>query len=64
MLNIAGAILAGGQSSRMGGDKATLSFQGTTLLKQMESLLQRSGIKDIYISRSNNVPEKSQAMAL
>ena len=47
-----GVILAGGQSSRMGVDKATLSIAGTTLLDYMRTKLQRAGIDEIVICRN------------
>ena len=39
--NIVGAVLAGGQSSRMGQDKAMLPFKGETLLHHQVQLLRR-----------------------
>ena len=47
-----GVILAGGQSSRMGLDKATLPIAGTTLLDYMRAKLQRAGIDEIIICRN------------
>ena len=47
-----GVILAGGQSSRMGLDKATLPIAGTTLLEYMRAKLQRAGIDEIVICRN------------
>ena len=47
-----GVILAGGQSSRMGLDKATLPIAGTTLLDYMRAKLQRAGIDEIVICRN------------
>ncbi|MCP4923930.1 MAG: molybdenum cofactor guanylyltransferase [bacterium] len=58
MLKVSGAILAGGQSSRMGKDKANLSFQGTTLLQRMEKLLQKSGVAHTYISRADKIADR------
>ena len=51
---IIGVLLAGGQSSRMGLDKATLPIAGTTLLEFMRAKLLRAGIDEIVICR--NVP--------
>ncbi len=39
--NIVGVVLAGGQSSRMGQDKAMLPFKGETLLHHQVQLLRR-----------------------
>lgn len=47
-----GVILAGGQSSRMGIDKATLSIANTTLLEFMRGKLQSAGIGEIVICRN------------
>ena len=47
-----GVILAGGQSSRMGLDKATLPIAGTTLLEYMRAKLKRAGIDEIVICRN------------
>ena len=48
--NIAGIVLAGGQSSRMGRNKALLDYQGRPLLDHMIDLMQQSGVKKIYVS--------------
>jgi len=57
MTNIAGAILAGGKSSRMGEDKADLQLHGKNLLEIMRQILNASGMKDIYISSPNNIKD-------
>lgn len=46
---IAGAILAGGQSRRMGRDKATLSLGGQTLLAHAQQLLAESGFEPVLL---------------
>lgn len=47
---IAGVVLAGGRSSRMGCDKALLDYNGIPLLGHMVALLKRAGLKNIYVS--------------
>ena len=49
---VLGVILAGGQSSRMGLDKATLPIADTTLLEYMHAKLLQAGIDEIVICRN------------
>ena len=49
---IAGIVLAGGRSSRMGVDKAMLDYKGRTMLDHMRAVLLAAGIKDVFISGS------------
>ncbi|PCJ37495.1 MAG: hypothetical protein COA75_04440 [Cellvibrionales bacterium] len=49
---IIGVLLAGGQSSRMGEDKANLAIANTTLLKFMHAKLQQAGFDEIVICRN------------
>jgi molybdopterin-guanine dinucleotide biosynthesis protein A len=45
-----GVVLAGGQSLRMGSDKAELIFEGRSLLQRAVDLLQSIGMADIVVS--------------
>ena len=47
---IAGVVLAGGRSSRMGENKAFLDFKGRPLIDHMIDILKETGLEDIYIS--------------
>lgn len=48
--DIAGIILAGGKSSRMGKDKATLPWKGARLVDVVAGILREAGIADVYVS--------------
>ncbi|TVQ84548.1 MAG: molybdenum cofactor guanylyltransferase [Micavibrio sp.] len=47
---IAGIVLAGGKSSRMGENKALLRYGDATLLDHMITQLQKTGISEIFVS--------------
>ena len=47
-----GVVLAGGQSSRMGSDKANLILKNKTLLQNACELLTAAGASDVLISRN------------
>jgi len=55
--NIAGIVLAGGKSSRMGRDKAQIQYMGKSLLDHMYSLLSCSDIEQIYVSGKGEVKD-------
>ena len=47
-----GLVLAGGQSRRMGQDKALMRYQGSTLIEHASSLLKDAGCDEVLISRN------------
>ena len=47
---LAGVVLAGGKSSRMGEDKAQLVWQGETLLDRARQCLRTAGWDDVLVS--------------
>jgi molybdopterin-guanine dinucleotide biosynthesis protein A len=49
-VKIAGVILAGGQSKRMGSDKSQLIFGNQTLLGHCQNILEKSNLDQVYIS--------------
>ena len=48
--NIAGVVLAGGRSSRMGRNKAFLEYKGAPLVSHMIRILEDVGLNDVYVS--------------
>ena len=47
-----GLVLAGGQSRRMGQDKALMLYNGRTLIDHASSLLLAAGCNEVFISRN------------
>ena len=54
---VSAVVLAGGYSSRMGRNKAELTFQGHSFLEHQVNKLRSIGIEDIMISGYENAPE-------
>ncbi len=55
---IAGVVLAGGKSSRMGCDKSQLKINNKTLIQHSKIQLTEAGIKNIYLSGKNGIQDR------
>ncbi|WJG11126.1 molybdenum cofactor guanylyltransferase [Aliiglaciecola sp. LCG003] len=53
LANVLGLVMAGGQSSRMGQDKAALSKDGLTLLERAKLVLKRANVSEIIVSAND-----------
>jgi molybdopterin-guanine dinucleotide biosynthesis protein A len=47
-----GAVLAGGQSRRMGQDKAVMQYKGCTLIQRASEILTSAGCQQVLVSRN------------
>lgn len=47
-----GAVLAGGQSRRMGRDKAVMQYKGSTLIQRASEILSSAGCQQVLVSRN------------
>jgi len=57
MPKIAGVILAGGKSSRMGCDKSQLEYKGMTLKEHCRNLFHQVDIEDVFISGKDGIKD-------
>jgi molybdenum cofactor guanylyltransferase len=55
-MTISAVLLAGGKSSRMGQDKATITFRSKPLWKNQLELLQRLELNEIFVSVKSDLP--------
>ena len=61
---IAGLILAAGESSRMGQDKALLTYQGRTFLETIVATLRATGIERLAVVLGHHAEKIKQAVKL
>ena len=64
MAEIAGVVLAGGRSSRMGTPKAALEWHGSTLLRRVTGILARGVDGPVLVVRAPDQPLPSLAAAV
>lgn len=50
-MNVLGAILAGGQSTRMGLDKALVEFRGAPMLDHVAAAIEQAGLQCLVVGR-------------
>ena len=61
---IAGLILAAGESSRMGRDKALLTYQGRTFLEGVVAKLREAGVERVAVVLGHHAEEIQRAVQL
>lgn len=61
---IAGLVLAAGESSRMGRDKALLTYRGRTFLETIVSTLREAGIERIAVVLGHNAEQIQKGINL
>jgi len=54
--SLGGAVLAGGESRRMGRDKARLDWEGAPLWRRQLNVLRRAGADPVFVVRRNGQP--------
>jgi molybdopterin-guanine dinucleotide biosynthesis protein A len=54
---VAGIVLCGGQSSRMGSDKSRLEYRGQPLFEHMRNLLRQAGIENTFLSGPDGIQD-------
>lgn len=62
MHRIAGVVLCGGRSSRMGADKARLNYRGLPLSEHMSGLLRLAGIDEVFSSGPEGIPDREPGL--
>jgi molybdenum cofactor guanylyltransferase len=55
MSRIAGVVLCGGRSSRMGADKSRLRYRGRPLSEHMGALLRQAGVEHTFLSGPDGI---------
>ncbi len=60
LANCTGIVLSGGQSSRMGQDKALLTWCGKPLYLHMVSILQAAGVSQVFVNGPHPYPNSVQ----
>ena len=62
--NVAGIILAAGESSRMGADKALLVYRGKTFLENIIAALREAGVRRVIVVLGHNADLIQQSVNL